>query len=426
MRHKAASDPLPPASSLLPDRSHKKGEVIRLPVTNARPTTRARLTKAAISKLTCPAGKSDVIYWDDDVKGLGLRVYRSERRVWVVQYRDAQGRTRRTPVGKADIIDPTMARKAARELLAKVAGGANPSVERRQAKRAARVADLIADYLTHVEEELRASSFDLTRRNLRKYAASLHGESVDGVDRGAIARLHRKLGEEAGRAQANRVLASLSAMWVWGLRSGLVSGNANPCAFVQKFGEATRERVLSAEELRLVWVCTGEGRDYHRIVRILILTACRRQEIGSLRWGEIDGHLLVIPAARMKAGRVHEVPLSHLAVAQLPERGGDEYAFGRGRTGFDGWGAAKLQLDARIEKLRGSPLAHWSLHDLRRTFSTMMHERDAAEPHIIEAVLAHAQRGVAGVYNRASYREAKRTALNEWAQIVSNIVGEAL
>jgi len=101
---------------------------------------------------------------------------------------------------------------------------------------------------------------------------------------------------------------------------------------------------------------------------------------------------------------------------------GDALVFSSGDVGFEGWSGAKKALDRRIADL-GTPLPTWGLHDLRRTFSTMAHERGLAEPHIIEAVLAHegAQSGVAGVYNRAAYREQKRAALNAWAGMVVEV-----
>lgn len=220
------------------------------------------------------------------------------------------------------------------------------------------------------------------------------------------------------------MLASLSAAWVWALRTGLVTGD-NPAAYVPKFGETARDRVLTPDELRLIWRCTEGQSNYERIVRTLLLTACRRQEIGGMRWSEIEGNVLVVPARRMKRGRPHEVPLTALALAHLPERRGDGCIFSTSDAGFEGWSGAKNAFDRRIADL-AAPLLPWGLHDLRRTFSTMAHERGIAEPHIIEAVLAHegAQPGVAGVYNRAAYREQTRAALTAWADLVSKIVDD--
>ncbi len=411
----AASDLLPSLANVIPLNTAVRVKRVAAPM---------RLTKTIVGKLVCPAGQTEAFYWDADVKGLGLRVYPSGRKTWILQYRDAGGRTRRTPLGQAPSIAPAAARKLAGDQLRRIAGGANPSAERRQARKAATVADVFETYLIHAEKEQRSSSFDQTRRNLRKYAARLHREAATDIDRAAVSSLHQRLATDAGRVQANRVLASISAAWVWALRTGLVTGD-NPAAYVPKFTEQERDRVLTPAEIKLIWQFTEGLSNYDRIVRILLLTACRRQEIGGALWSEIENDLLVGSGARMKGGRAHEVPLASLALAQLPQRAdGDCCVFSISAAGFDGWSAAKRRLDKRIAEAE-APLPAWGLHDLRRTFSTMAHERGLADPHIIEAILAHegAQAGVAGVYNRAAYRDQKRAALNAWADVVSQIVG---
>jgi integrase len=355
--HKPASDVLPTASDVLP----KSATIIQLPrpMRAGHATPPIRITKTMVGKLACPAGQKEAFYWDGEISGLGLRVYPSGRKVWVLQYRDTGSRTRRLPIGQASAIDPAAARQLAGDWLRRVAGGANPSVERRQARKAATVGDIFDPYLAHAEKEQRPSSFDQTRRNLRKYAARLHREAVADIDRAAVSGLHQRLGTDVGRVQANRVLASLSAAWVWALRTGLAGGD-NPAAHVPKFSEKPRERVLSPDELKLIWRSTeGQGR-YDRIVRMLLLTACRRQEIGGTRWTEIEGDVLVVPAARMKRGRPHEVPLTPLALAQLPERGDDGGVFSTSDDGFEGWSGAKKALDQRIAAL-AAPLPAWGL-----------------------------------------------------------------
>jgi integrase len=440
MAHKAASDMLPIASGVLPaagqDRPANDDAIplperpanlpVRRATRQAQPGRQVDITKATLPRLHCPPGKAEAVFWDSETSGLALRAYPSGRRVWLCQYRDEHGRTRRVPLGKVGVVDPASARKAARETLARVAGGANPALERRATRTAASVGWLVDAYLQHAERALKPGTFDQTQRNLRKYATSLHSDAVAVVDRAAIFRLQQKIGDDAGLVQANRVLATLSAMWSWALRAGLVVGE-NPAAFVPRFREAERERVLDRAELRLLWRATGSDQPFHRIVRLILLTGCRRQEVGSMQWCEIEGDLWTIPAARMKGGRPHEVPLSTLALAQLPPRVGAGSVFSEGATGFDGWTAAKHRLDAAMAALRAPDAPApppWGLHDLRRTFSTMMHDRGLAEPHIIEAVLAHrgGQSGVAGVYNRAAYREPKSAALDLWASHVAVLV----
>ena len=96
--------------------------------------------------------------------------------------------------------------------------------------------------------------------------------------------------------------------------------------------------------------------------------------------------------------------------------------FGRRGTGFSGWSKSKKALDAKLAKA-GHHLRPWTLHDLRRTFSTRLHDA-GIEPLVVEALLAHKQHGVAAVYNRASFREAKRAALTRWHDLLKRIVND--
>jgi integrase len=107
------------------------------------------------------------------------------------------------------------------------------------------------------------------------------------------------------------------------------------------------------------------------------------------------------------------------ALPQRPEKA-EASIFGRRGTGFSGWSKCKKVLDAKLAKA-GVDMAPWTLHDLRRTFSTKLHDA-GVEPIVVEALLAHKQQGVAGVYNRASFREAKRSALTRWHEILSGMI----
>ena len=99
---------------------------------------------------------------------------------------------------------------------------------------------------------------------------------------------------------ANRVRATLSALWTWGLRTGLIESDGNPVAFTLRYPEKARERVLSDAELKAIWGATNDNADYSRIVRLCLLTGCRREEIAGLRWDEIQDDRIVITPQRMK------------------------------------------------------------------------------------------------------------------------------
>jgi integrase len=390
-----------PASDMLPARKPSSGAI----------------TKAMVKSFKPASGASEGFLWDATVSGLGLRAYASGRKVWLFQYRDTHGRTRRMGLGDALALSPDEARAAARRLVVQEALGNDPAKARHTDRQGGRVLDLIESYVGHLRGHVRPNTLDHTSRNLRKYAEPLHSEPIAAVDRATVYRLHGTLTKSSGAVQANRVLASLSAMFAWAMKAGLAENN--PAALVPRNAEQARERVLTDSELRTLWAATaGEG-DYDRIVRLLLLTGCRREEIAGLRWSEIEGDKLVLPASRTKTKVLHEVPLTALALAQLPTPvAGRDLVFGKGGGGFSGWSRAKARLD---EKLGDWP--DWGLHDLRRTLSTRLNEADV-EPHVVEALLGHAgaRSGVAGVYNRASYRVQKRDALELWEKLIQNLI----
>jgi integrase len=186
--------------------------------------------------------------------------------------------------------------------------------------------------------------------------------------------------------------------------------------------------VLSPTELATIWAATAGDDDYSAIVRLLLLTGCRADEIGSLSWAEVFGDKIVLPGLRTKNGRDHIVPLSGPAqsiIAGRPRMFGGVFVFGRGGKdrGFTGWSSCKVLLDARI-KAAGVKVKPWTNHDLRRTVATLMAESGVA-PHIVEAVLNHVsghRHGVAGIYNRATYSAEKAAALTLWADKLLEIV----
>src|SRR5262249_1721524 len=166
--------------------------------------------------------------------------------------------------------------------------------------------------------------------------------------------------------------------------------------------------------------------DFSNIVRLLILTGQRREEIGGLRWSEIDFKrgLIIFPPERTKNKRQHELPmskeveslLSYRRLLQHPLRSEDQWVWGRR---FTAWSKSKEILDRRLKGMS------WRLHDLRRSAATHMAELGIL-PHIVEAILNHVsghKSGVAGIYNRAKYEGEMREALQTWGNYIEKLVG---
>jgi integrase len=211
---------------------------------------------------------------------------------------------------------------------------------------------------------------------------------------------------------------------MWLAREGYTE--ANCVSFTNKAIEnGGRERVLSDDELAAIWQVAGDGQ-YGAIVKLLMLTGARRDEIASLRWSEIDvdDAIITLPPARTKNRREFILPLSDQALAILaaqPHREGRDHLFGHGvDRGFQDWSGSKADIDARLGQA-----FEWRLHDFRRSFSTALHERFGVPPHVVEAALGHVsgfKSGVSGVYNKAIYLDERRRALARWAGHIEHIV----
>ena len=402
-------------------------EVIRLPTGNRKraATRTVGFTKTNVAKMRCASGEKEEFFWDASCRGFGMRALSSGRRSWIFQYRDEHKRTRRIALGDLSAVSLDAARAAARQHAATVTQGGNPSVQRKSTRRAASVADVIDAYLRHAKSRQRARSFKETERHLRGHAAPLHHERMEMVQRRTIAALLEGVKEESGPIAANRLRAALSALWTWSLRTGRIDSDSSPVSFTIRQPEKPRERTLTDAEVKAIWNATDGATDYARIVRLCLLTGCRREEIGGLRWDEIEQDRLIIGAKRMKGGATHEIPMLPMIAAHLPRRPDalQDCAFGRGGRGFSGWSKSKKQLDATVAS-HGINMSPWRLHDLRRTFSTRLHDAGVG-PIVIEALLAHKQQGVAAVYNRASFREAKRAALTRWHSLLSELLEPA-
>jgi integrase len=367
--------------------------------------------------------------WDAVVKGFGAR-RQSKDVFYLLRYR-LNGRQRFITIGRhGSPWTPDTARTEAKRLLGLVATKSDPASER--VRPSETFGSEVERYLERKRAVMKPRAFQEVERHLMNHAKPLHRSSLAELDRRSIALRLAEIETASGPVARNRVRSSLSAFFAWTVKEGLL--DLNPVAGTGKADEGgSRERVLSDDELAEVWAALG-GDQFGDIVRLLILTGQRREEIGGLWWNEIDFDrgLIVLPPARTKNRREHAIPLSSAAQAILVQqsRRKRDFVFGLGKGGFSGWSDCKAALDERILAARrerdpkAKPIADWRLHDLRRTAATMMADRLGVLPHVIEAILNHVgghKGGVAGVYNRAKYQADMREALARWAAHVQTI-----
>jgi integrase len=373
-----------------------------------------KFTIGSTSALKLPAGKVDHIEFDDEIPGFGLR-FREGGARWVFQYKIGT-KHRRMTLGQYPALKVPEARKQAGELHAKVKLGLDPAGEKaeNQARAGETFASCLDLYLEkrRQEEKLRPTTLSEIERHLTRNLKPLHGLRIDKVDRRAIAAELSRLAVESGPVQANRTRSSLAKFLKWCAGEGFI--DANPAMFTNKNPEHPRDRVLTVLELAAIWNALAAG-DFGDILKLLMLTGQRRDEIADLRWEEVDlcCGLITLPPTRTKNHRRHTVPLSDAAITILegPERN-RPLVFGRGQGGFSGWSQCKRRLDQRLT------IPPWTIHDLRRSVSTGLGDL-GTQPHVVEAVLNHisgTKAGVAGLYNKSAYEAEKESALASWAK----------
>ncbi len=237
-------------------------------------------------------------------------------------------------------------------------------------------------------------------------------------------------------ARARAMHSTLSGMFTW-LRKKKRKIKTNPCTGIELEAKPNkRDRVLTADEIKWFWAACadadkprieGAPRHFNPVLKLLILTGQRLNEVAGMRRSELQGDDWHLPKERTKNGRSHIVPLSRQARALIPD--GDNVIFSNtgGATPLSGWSTVKLRLDAKMAKLaeaEGKTIPPWRLHDLRRSAATHMGEL-GIQPHVIEAVLNHvsgSKAGVAGLYNRSQLLPERKAALQRWADHLQGLV----
>jgi integrase len=407
-----------------------------------------KLSVLAVENWKPAKGRQEIL----DRDGLYFIVQPSGVKSWALRYRrKSDGASVKHTLGSYPAITLKAARAMATELRAEIERGADPHgakvVARRRAvevddafEAVARryIADLqfrkrrswewsarilgfaaedgglvvIRDGSTDQRGRRRVSLVD--RWGARRIADIKDADIIDALDQ--ISRHAPILG--------NRVHAVLSAFYGWAKAKRLVV--SNPCTDLERPAEEhSRDRVLSDQELHKVWLASGElGHPFTGIVRLLILTGQRRNEIAGLRWSEIDEDVIHLPKERTKNNRPHDVPLSDQAqaiITELPPLVDFDPVFTIKRKPITGFSRMKEKLDA------ASGVASWTIHDVRRTVATGL-QRLGIRQEVTEAVLNHKSgkiTGVAAVYARHDYADEKCDALQRWADHVDALVQSA-
>ncbi|MEA3004633.1 MAG: hypothetical protein QOH81_3421 [Sphingomonadales bacterium] len=397
---------------------------------------RERLTDKRIEKLAAPAGQRLEVA-DTIVRELRLRVSDRGAKSWSVVYRVAgagelgrRGKMRRLTLGSYPLLTLEKARDRARAALGVAERGEDPATKRAAEveTRNLRTVEAVVERFIELHAKAHTKEWKAAERLLKAHVVpAWRDRLIDTVTRAEAHELLDDVLARRGAPAAREVRKHLTKLFNWAVDRGQLA--ANPLAGMRRpeLGYVARERVLSMDELRRVWEAAGEAAyPFGSMARLLILTGQRRSEVAELERGWIDAeHRAVeIPASRYKTKRPHVYPLSAPAwalVEELPRWNEGDCLFSTtaGRVPVSGFSKAKARLDAAIAKQGKKaglpPLPEWTVHDIRRSVATHMARLGVRQEHI-ERVLGHVVQGVAGTYNRYSYLDEKRAALDLWAQ----------
>ncbi|MGQ9372054.1 tyrosine-type recombinase/integrase [Azospirillum sp. ST 5-10] len=421
-----------------------------------------KLTDRRVKTVRVPAGGARLELWDIAMPGLGLRVAPDSAqgdgtKTWFVRYRIA-GAQRRLKLGVYPALSLAKAHEAARGVFEAVAAGKDPAGERQ----AEGPGEPKVDTFAHIAEQFvaryvrpntRPKSAKETERILSTEVKAWAKRPIGSITRRDVIELLDAIVDRGAPVLANRTLAAIRKLFNWAIERDIVA--ASPCDRVKPpAAESERQRVLTDDEVRLVWQATADmGPAFGPFVRVALLTAQRKGETSAMRWQDVDlgRRVWTIPRGMTKGDREHEVPLSPLAIEVIkaqprigdfvfpgrPDKveGGNDAAPGD-TTGkpFNGFSKAKERLDAAVLELRRKeakargddpervkPLEPWTLHDLRRTAATGM-ARLGVPRLVISKIENHVEGGVTAIYDRYAYQSEKRDALERWAARVRVVV----
>ena len=385
----------------------------------------AKLQRRSISKRTVEAlsVEKDMVYWDSELPGFGVRVYPSGSKVYIAQTR-AKGKSKRVTVGRHGVITAEQARQRAALIIARVKAGEDPDPAQMASKPSPgpTLAELAERYLDeHVDVHCKPSTAAQCRLALDKHILPrLGGLPLEDVTRERVAELH--YGLRATPAMANVVVAFLSRMFNAAEAWGLSPEGGNPCRFVVKYRERKRERFLSDDEFdrlgRVLNEMENEGTlspHVTAVLRLLMLTGCRRNEILTLRWSDVDLDAGELRLADTKTG-ARTVSLSPPAVkvlANLQRVPDNPWVMPGRKPGerLSGIGAQwyRVRERANLEDVR--------LHDLRHSWASRALALGESLP-MIGRLLGHSQ-----VETTARYAHLARDSVHDAAARIAASIG---
>jgi integrase len=353
---------------------------------------------------------------------------RSGRVLWILRYRDRNGRSVPMRLGEEPMVSPRQAARLSGDCRFEPQRAIVPARGMGLRDRPTDTVATIVDRYIERHGKPNSKSWRHTQALLdRDVLPEWGNRAARSVTRQDVHALVDSIIDRGAPAMAERVLKAAQSVWNWNLERGYIE--SSPFLGIRSpIRRVPRDRVLTDQELLAIWrALAGFRWRFGKAIRLLILTGQRRTEVLAAHWSEFDlrGRVWSIPRERRKAGRsTHDVPLSDAVLEilrRLPRSPSSPYLFPATRgTGFYWYNALakrRLELD--------SGTSGWVIHDFRRTLATRLQEL-GCRLEVIEDVLGHvsgSRKGVIGVYQRHHFQDQKRDALEAWAQYLRHVVG---
>jgi integrase len=366
---------------------------------------------------------------DPNCPGLTLTVSPTGKKAWQVAYR-FNGERRKKALGAPDVVPLSVARDKVKAIRLDVTEGRDPEATAAiKLAAAAEVANLLvpavwSDYRErHLDANAKQSTVEkFARIYTKQIEPEWSAKRVDLIEKRDVLALVDKIGAN-GPASANSLITVLSSFFGWAVSRDIVK--ASPMVGVKKNAEPSRDRVLGDDELKAIWVgCDQVAPAFAALVRLLILTGCRRNEVADLRWSEIDfeNRTMTIPATRTKNGNAHCVYLTDSMVTILKaiprfEKSPFVITTG-GASPVSGFSKFKAALDENAK------VGAWTLHDCRRTVASGL-ARLGVQVATVEKVLNHESgtfAGIVGVYQKYNFAPELKAAWERWSDHVAATV----
>jgi integrase len=269
------------------------------------------ITKRWLNSLKAP--ERDTLWWDDKLEGFGVRATPSGSISFVVQYRNAQGRSRRLTIGPFGAYTPAKAREEAEELLrdahaARKGKGVDPAERKLGERNAISFEQLAKEYIEKASAGVilgrkgkpkKAGTVTIDRYRMAHLIGYFGPKLVKNIDRGDCQRCLEKL--ITGKHGAARTYGLLGGLFTYAIEQGYIV--SNPAHGIRKPTDGRREFRLDAEGYRALGkdlaAAEARAKAWQAVVaiRLFALTGCRKGEILKLRLSEVD-----LPARCLRLG----------------------------------------------------------------------------------------------------------------------------